>query len=76
MKQRLIHPARATEKYSPTYRSILKQIANGSLIHADETKGVVNGGGHYMWVFTNLTTVAYAYSESREATILEELLHV
>ena len=63
------------EKYAPTYRSILKQIANGSLIHADETKGVVNGGGHYMWVFANLTTVAYAYSESREATILEELLH-
>jgi hypothetical protein len=63
------------EKYAPTYRTILKQIVNGSLIHADETKGVVNGGGHYMWVFANLTTVAYAYSESREATILEELLH-
>jgi Transposase IS66 family len=28
-----------------------------------------------MWVFANLTTVAYVYSESREATILEELLH-
>ncbi len=63
------------EKFEPTYRAILKQIANGSLIHADETKGVVNGGGHYMWVFANLTTVAYVYSESREATILEELLH-
>jgi predicted RecB family nuclease len=63
------------EKFEPTYRTILKQIANGSLIHADETKGVVHGGGHYMWVFTNMTTVAYAYSESREATILEELLH-
>ena len=63
------------EKYAPTYCSILRQIASGNLIHADETKGVVNGGGHYIWVFANLTTVAYAYSESREATILEELLH-
>ena len=62
------------EKYTPTYRNILRQLANGSLIHADETKGIVSGGGHYMWVFANLTTVAYAYSESREATILEELL--
>jgi hypothetical protein len=33
------------EKFEPTYRAILKQITNGSLIHADETKGVVNGGG-------------------------------
>ena len=63
------------EKYMPTYRGILRQIANGKLVHADETKGVVRGGGHYMWVFANLTTVAYVYSESREATILDDLLN-
>ena len=39
----------------PTYRSILRQIAGGHLVHADETKGVVYGGGHYVWIFTNLT---------------------
>ena len=26
------------EKYIPTYRGILRQIANGTLVHADETK--------------------------------------
>src|SRR5262249_20299204 len=31
-------------------------------------------GGHYIWVFANLTTVAYVYAETRESTILEELL--
>jgi transposase len=62
------------EKYIPTYRGILHEIAKGSLVHADETKGIVQGGGHYIWVFANLTTVAYVYSESREAAILEELL--
>jgi len=62
------------EKYMPTYRGILRQIAKGVLVHADETKGVVKGGGHYVWVFTNLTTVAYVYAESREAAILGELL--
>src|SRR3984893_12087701 len=62
------------EKYMPTYRGILRQIANGVLVHADETKGVVEGGGHYVWVFANLTTVAYVYAESREAAILGELL--
>jgi predicted RecB family nuclease len=62
------------EEYMPTYRSILRQIAEGGLVHADETKGVVKGSGHYVWVFANLTTVAYVYSESREAAILEDVL--
>ena len=62
------------EKYMPTYRGILRQIAKGGLVHADETKGVVKGGGHYVWVFANLTTVAYVYAESREAAILEDVL--
>ena len=63
------------EKYLPTYHGILRQIVKGPLIHADETKGVVIGGGHYVWVFTNLTTVAYVYAESRESTILDDLLN-
>jgi hypothetical protein len=60
--------------YLPTYRGILRQIAKGPLIHADETKGVVKGGGHFIWVFANLTTVAYLYAESRESAILEDVL--
>ena len=56
------------KKYEPTYRQILEQIARGPLVHADETKGVVYGGGHYVWVFANLTSVAYVYSASREAS--------
>lgn len=62
------------EKYMPTYRGILRQIAKGPLIHADETKGVVKGGGHYIWAFANMTTVAYVYAESRESTTLVEVL--
>ena len=62
------------EEYMPTYRGILRQIAEGGLVHADETKAVVKGSGHYVWVFANLTTVAYVYSESREAAILEDVL--
>jgi predicted RecB family nuclease len=62
------------EKYEPTYQRILAEIASGSLVHADETKGVVYGGGHYVWVFASLTSVAYVYSASREASILDEIL--
>jgi hypothetical protein len=62
------------KKYEPTYRRILEQIASGHLAHVDETKGVVYGGGHYIWVFANLTSVAYVYSASREASILNDIL--
>jgi hypothetical protein len=61
-------------KYEPTYRGILEQIASGPLVHADETKGVVYGGGHYVWIFANLTSVAYIYSASRDASILDDIL--
>src|SRR5262249_19339414 len=64
----------AARLYEPTYHSILRQIAGGKLVHADETKGVVYGGGHYVWIFTNLTSVAYVYSASREASMLENVL--
>jgi hypothetical protein len=62
------------ESYTPMYRSILRELANGTVVHADETKGVVSGSGHYVWVFANLTTVAYVYSDSRESAILEDVL--
>jgi predicted RecB family nuclease len=62
------------KKYEPTYHVILKQIVTGPVVHADETKGVVYGGGHYVWVFANLNSVAYVYSASREASKLNEVL--
>ena len=62
------------KNYEPTYRRILEQIRSGPLVNADETKGVVYGGGHYVWTFANLTSVAYVYSSSREASILDEAL--
>jgi Transposase IS66 family len=43
-------------------------------VHADETKGVVYGGGHYVWIFANLNSVAYVYSASRETSKLNEVL--
>ena len=61
-------------RFQSTYNYILRELASGPLIHADETRGVVNGGGHYVWVFTNLTSVAYVYAKSRDRTVLDELL--
>ena len=62
-------------EYESLYRSLLVSISNGGVVHADETKGVVYGGGHYMWVFTNLTTVGYVYWPTRDADVLRDVLH-
>ena len=52
----------------------MSKIAGGLVVTLDETKGVVYGGGHYVWVFANLTSVAYVYSASREASTVNEVL--
>jgi predicted RecB family nuclease len=62
-------------EYEPLYRTLLLSISRGAVVHADETKGVVYGGGHYMWIFTNLTTVGYVYSPTREGDVIREVLH-
>ena len=58
----------ATKKYEATYRSILQRIVEGPLVHVDETRVMVKGEAHYVWVFTNLEEVAYVYSNSRDAS--------
>ena len=64
----------ANMELEPLYNRILKSIASGSLVHVDDTTGVVFGGGHYVWVFANWDTVAYVYSAGRDARILKEML--
>ena len=62
------------QQYEPTYRSILDRIVSGKLVHADETKVVIDGKDRYVWVFTNLEEVAFLYSETREATTVKNIL--
>jgi hypothetical protein len=61
-------------EYELLYRRILQSISSGNLVHVDETKGVVYGGGHYIWIFTTVSTVAYVYSPTRDAEMLREVL--
>ncbi|HYW78788.1 MAG TPA: transposase [Thermoguttaceae bacterium] len=60
--------------YEPTYRQLINRIQAGSLIHADETKVSLKGRTGYVWVFTNLEEVAYIYSDTREGTVVGEML--
>jgi len=61
-------------RYEPTYRAILDRIAAGNLVHADETKVTIDGKNGYVWVFTNLEDVAFVYSETREASTVQDVL--
>ncbi len=64
----------ATRQYDATYRGILQRIVEGPLVHADETRVMIKGEAHYVWVFTNLEDVAYIYSDSRDASTAREVL--
>lgn len=64
----------ATKQYEAAYKGILQRIVDGPLVHADETRVMIKGEAHYVWVFTNLEDVAYVYSESRDASTAREVL--
>ncbi len=64
----------ASKWYGKTYKTILKKITNGHLIHADETKLKTKDEDGYVWVFTNMEEVIYLYKSSREADFLHDLL--
>jgi hypothetical protein len=64
---------KAARIYKPAYDAILRKLSNGNLLHADETKINVAGGSGYVWVFTNLEEVAFYYTETREAEVLQTL---
>jgi hypothetical protein len=65
----------AAKEYESAYEQIIKDISKGSFVHVDETKAVIRGGGHYMWVFANMTSVAYVYAASRDAKVLSDILN-
>ncbi len=64
----------AAKEYESAYERIIKGISEGPFVHVDETKAVIRGGGHYMWVFANMTSVAYVYAASRDARVLSDIL--
>jgi predicted RecB family nuclease len=61
-------------RHQATYERLKDKLRQGTLIHADETKVLVKGRPGYVWAFTNLEEVVYAYTPTREGTIVEELL--
>ena len=60
--------------YSFTETQNLKLILNSPFIHADETKVNVKGVDHYVWIFTNGKQIIFRETETREISMVLELL--
>ena len=64
----------AAAHYEPTYRYLIEKLRQGVLAHADETLVSLKGVNGYVWAFTSMEEVVYAYSDTREGDIAKEML--
>ena len=53
---------------------LLKAILDSRIIHVDETKINVQGFNQYVWVLTDGAHVIFRLTETRETTVVQELL--
>ncbi|MEK7396258.1 MAG: TM0106 family RecB-like putative nuclease, partial [Candidatus Poribacteria bacterium] len=61
--------------YSDTEKIIIQRILASSVVHVDETKINIQGIEQYVWVFTDGNNVILKLTETREVTIVHEVLH-
>ncbi len=66
--------AKAAENYVGSYNALVKRLCSGRLLHADETKINVKDKDGFVWVFANMEEVAYVFSETREADLIQTVL--
>ena len=63
------------ECYASTEKMLLKRILTNPFVHVDETKINVQGIDHYVWVFTDGTHVVFRLTETRESTLVQDILN-
>jgi predicted RecB family nuclease len=60
--------------YKESYEWLVRKLALGKLVHADETKVNLLTDTGTIWTFTNLEEAVYIYSQSREGDLVQSLL--
>ena len=60
--------------YADTEGLLMKHILASPFVHADETQINIQGTNHYVWVFTDGRHVVFKMTETREATIVHDVL--
>src|SRR4029434_9108011 len=52
----------------------LQRLLRSPFVHVDETRLSIQGNDHYVWVFTDGAHVLFKLTETRESTIVQEVL--
>jgi hypothetical protein len=65
---------RAALYYEDTYQELVERIRKSHFVAVDETQVQIGKGKKYVWVFTNMEDVVFAYSETREGSFLKDSL--
>jgi hypothetical protein len=60
--------------YASTEAALLRAILQNDFVHVDETKINIQGVDHYVWVFTDGKHVVFRMTETREASIVRDVL--
>lgn len=60
--------------YASTEAALLRAILQSDFVHVDETKINIQGVDHYVWVFTDGKHVVLRMTETREASIVRDVL--
>ncbi|MFC1715751.1 IS66 family transposase [Candidatus Poribacteria bacterium] len=60
--------------YAETEKQIIQNLLEAPVIHVDETPINIGGSNQYVWVFTNGEYVAFRLTETRETSIVMDLL--
>jgi hypothetical protein len=60
--------------YASTENILLQRILESPFVHIDETRLNIRGTDHYVWVFTDGKHVLFKMTETRETTIVHEIL--
>ena len=62
------------EYYRRTESLLVKRLRESPFVHVDETRLSIRGVDHYVWVFTDGLRVVFRLTETRETTVVRELL--
>ena len=62
------------EDYRRTESILVKHLRESPFVHVDETLLSIRGVNHYVWVFTDGRHVVFRLTETRETTVVRELL--
>jgi predicted RecB family nuclease len=64
-----------SKRYLVAESILLQRIKASPFVHVDETKINIQGAEQYVWVFTDGTHVVFKLTETRETTIVQDILN-